>query len=117
MVMNVNDNLFDGRTISSHADKRAFAKEQLIYNTTEDLLVFMENNDISKNELARRLGKSRSYATQLLNGGRNMTLGTFPDICFELGFSPDISIPTPQANSTATICNKGRIEDQELLQL
>ena len=111
--MNVNKQLFDGSIISSHADKRTFAKEKLIYNTTEDLLVFMENNGISKNELARRLWKSRSYVTQLLNGGRNMTLGTFSDICFELGFSPSISVPIAQANNAVTICSKNKTEYKE----
>ena len=75
------------------AEDRAFAREDLVYNVTEDLLVFLEDNNISKKELARRLGKSKSYVTQVLSGSRNMTLGSFSDICFSLGFKPEIKIP------------------------
>lgn len=75
------------------AEDRAFAREELVYNVTEDLLVFLEDKDISKKELARRLGKSKSYITQVLSGSRNMTLGSFSDICFALGFKPEIKIP------------------------
>ncbi|MGL0931795.1 helix-turn-helix transcriptional regulator [Vibrio vulnificus] len=78
------------------AEDRAFAREDLVYNVTEDLLVFLEDNDISKKELARRLGKSKSYITQVLSGSRNMTLGSFSDICFSLGFKPEIKIPVQE---------------------
>ncbi|UJZ96477.1 helix-turn-helix domain-containing protein [Photobacterium damselae subsp. damselae] len=78
------------------AEDRAFARENLVYNVTEDLLIFLEDNDISKKELARRLGKSKSYITQILSGSRNMTLGSFSDICFSLGFKPEIKIPVQE---------------------
>jgi len=74
----------------SRAEARAYAREDLIYNVTEDLLVQMEELDVTKQELARRLGKSRSYVTQLLSGARNMTLGSLADICFALGIAPQL---------------------------
>ncbi len=74
----------------SRAEARAYAREDLIYNVTEELLVQMEELGVTKLELARRLGKSRSYVTQMLSGARNMTLGTLSDICFELGISPQV---------------------------
>lgn len=74
----------------SRAEARAYAREDLIYNVTEDLLVQMEELGVTKLELARRLGKSRSYVTQMLSGARNMTLGSLSDICFELGISPQV---------------------------
>jgi len=72
---------------------RIFAREELVYNVTEDLLVILEDLEVNKKELARRLGKSRSYVTQILSGSRNMTLGSFSDICFALGFKPEINLP------------------------
>ena len=69
------------------------AREQLIYNVTEDFLVILEDRNISKKELANRLGKSQSYVTQLLSGLRNMTLGSLSDICFALDFEPKIQLP------------------------
>lgn len=74
-------------------EERLFAKERLIFNVTEDLLVYMEENGVTKNELAKRLGKTKAYISQVLDGSRNMTLGTFSDICFALGFKPQILMP------------------------
>lgn len=65
-------------------EERLFAREKLIYNTTEDILIILEKRGISKQELAKKLGKSRSFVTQVLSGARNMTLGTLSDVCFEL---------------------------------
>ncbi|MCK9371185.1 helix-turn-helix domain-containing protein [Candidatus Dojkabacteria bacterium] len=70
--------------------EKAFAREELVYNATEDLLIVLEDMDISKKELARRLGRSLSYITQILNGSRKMTLSTLSDICFEIGITPTI---------------------------
>ncbi len=77
----------------SNSEEKKFAREELIYNVTEDLLVILEDMEISKKELARRLGKSRSYVTQVLDGSRNMTLGSLSDICFALGIKPKIELP------------------------
>lgn len=89
----------------SYTDKseRNFARNSLIFNVTEDILVFMEQNEISKKELSKRLGKTRAYVTQILDGTRNMTIGTFSDICFALGFKPEITLPikTIESNRNA----------------
>jgi len=76
----------------SNAEEKAFAREELVYNVTEDILVALEDLEISKKELARRLGKSRSFVTQVLSGARNMTLGTLSDICFSVGARPIITL-------------------------
>jgi transcriptional regulator with XRE-family HTH domain len=81
----------------SNADQKAFAREELVFNVTEDLLLILEDLSLSKAELARRLGKSKSYVTQILSGSRNMTLGSFSDICFALGFKPEVTLPVEQA--------------------
>lgn len=85
------DNIRDRSYVGAEA--KAAARDRLIFNVTDDLLIVMEDNDVSKKELARRLGKSRSYVTQILSGRRNMTLGTFSDICFALKFEPKITLP------------------------
>jgi transcriptional regulator with XRE-family HTH domain len=90
-------NLFYNESVNfSNAEERAYAREDLVYNVTEDLLIIMEDNDISKVELSRRLGKSKSYITQILSGSRNMTLSTFSDICFALNFKPKICLPVQE---------------------
>lgn len=88
----VRDLFFAPGTRFSRAEDRALAREDLIYNVTEDLLVLMERQAVSRKELARRLGRSKSYVTQLLSGARNMTLGTLSDICFALDAAPRIGL-------------------------
>lgn len=73
-------------------ESKLIAREELIYNLTEDLLVLLEDKGVTKAELAKKLGKSRSYVTQLLSGNRNMTLGTLSDICYELRAKPVVRI-------------------------
>ena len=88
--MGAKDMFFSKEKIESWASEKLYSREELIYNVTEDMLVIMEELGISKNELARKLGKSKSYVTQLLNGSRNMTLGTLSDVCMELNTKPTI---------------------------
>lgn len=84
---------FNENTFCSRAEERLSCREDLIYNVTEDLLVILEDKNITKKELSRLLGKSGAYITQLLNGTRNMTLGTLSDICFALEITPNIKLP------------------------
>jgi transcriptional regulator with XRE-family HTH domain len=66
--------------------ERLVAQEMLIESATEKLLELMERHDVSKAELARRLGKSRPFITQVMDGSRNMTLRTVADLAFALGY-------------------------------
>jgi transcriptional regulator with XRE-family HTH domain len=93
MAMNANKEFNIEESSLINSEDRIFAREELVYNVTEDLLVILEDLEVNKKELARRLGKSRSYVTQILSGSRNMTLGSFSDICFALGFKPEINLP------------------------
>lgn len=74
----------------SEENKRVCAQEDLIINTTEDLLLAMESAHVTKSDLAGLLGKSRPSITQMLSGERNMTLRTLADICFALGLKPSV---------------------------
>jgi transcriptional regulator with XRE-family HTH domain len=70
----------------SDADfERLVAQESLILETTEEICRILETENISRSELARRLGKSKGFVTQVLSGERNMTLNTAADFAFALG--------------------------------
>lgn len=86
-------------TSSKSASDKAYAREDLVYNVTEDILVLLEDLDVSKQELARRLGKSKSFVSQILSGARNMTLGTLSDICFVLDVTPQVVLPIGKAEA------------------
>lgn len=71
--------------LQDEANARAFAAEELILDVTEKIWELLERDDVSKTDLAERLGKSKAYVSQLLNGSRNMTLRTLADIAYVLG--------------------------------
>jgi len=65
---------------------RLMAQEDLIMEVTETLWELLEKEKISRKELADRLGKTKGFVSQLLNGGRNLTLRTVADILHVLGY-------------------------------
>lgn len=83
---------FDAVINESVANQKLSARRELVINVTEDILIALEKKGLSKSDLAKRLGKSRAYVSQILDGNRNMTLGSLSDICYELGVKPDIKI-------------------------
>ena len=70
--------------------RRLLAQEELILEVTEVLCGLLEEEKISRKELADRLGTSKGFVSQLLNGGRNLTLRTVADILHVLGYKVSI---------------------------
>lgn len=58
---------------------------------TETLCELLEKEKVSRKELAERLGKTKGFVSQLLNGGRNLTLRTVADILHALGYKLTLS--------------------------
>jgi transcriptional regulator with XRE-family HTH domain len=65
---------------------RLMAQGDLIMEVTETLCGLPEKEGVSRKELADRLGKTKGFVSQLLNGGRNLTLRTVADILHVLGY-------------------------------
>jgi|ERR1039458_3851083 transcriptional regulator with XRE-family HTH domain len=65
--------------------ERLLAQERLILDATEAIVGLLEEEKVSRQELARRLGKSKGFVSQLLSGERNMTLRTLADLGYVLG--------------------------------
>jgi len=78
-------NFFEKWTDASENRRRLLAQEKYILDVSEKIWESLERQNISKADLATRLGKSKSHVTQLLNGSRNMTLRTLADIAYALG--------------------------------
>lgn len=66
--------------------RKLLAQEELILEVTETICDILEDENISRKELADRLGKSKGFVSQLLNGGRNLTLRTIADNFHVLGY-------------------------------
>ena len=66
--------------------RRLLSQEELILDFTETICDLLEKEKISRKELADRLGKSKGFVSQVLNGGRNLTLRTVADILHVLGY-------------------------------
>jgi len=60
--------------------RRLLQEEGAILEVTELICELMEKMGVSRSELARRLGKTKGYVTQLLNGETNMTLRTIAGV-------------------------------------
>ena len=65
---------------SSTRSRRLLREEELILQVTEALSEAIEQGGITKVELARRLGKTKGFVSQILAGGRNLTLRTIADV-------------------------------------
>jgi transcriptional regulator with XRE-family HTH domain len=65
--------------------ERLVAQETLILEATETIVDLLEQQHITRQELAARLGKSKGFVSQLLSGERNMTLRTLSDLGYVLG--------------------------------
>ena len=70
---------------------KLMAQGDLIMEVTETLCELLEKEKISRKELAERLGKSKGFVSQLLNGGRNLTLRTVADILHVLGYKVSLT--------------------------
>jgi plasmid maintenance system antidote protein VapI len=72
---------------SDPALRREYEKERAISDVTEMIYFLMEEQNISKAQLATKMRTTGANITQLLNGTRNMTIATVTSILFCLGSS------------------------------
>lgn len=63
----------------------AYWVERAVLEFTEELLAHMERENISRAELARRLGKKPPYITKILRGTTNFTLDSMVRIARAVG--------------------------------
>ena len=77
-----------------HGDKyeQLLRRERLILDVTELLAGALEDSDLTRAELARRLGRTPGFVSQVLGGGRNLTLRTIADIAAALSLRPSFRL-------------------------
>lgn len=70
--------------------RREVAAESFVLEAAEQISLAMKQQGVNKAELARKLGKSRAWVTQMLDGSANMTLRTLADVLFVLNQEPKL---------------------------
>ena len=72
--------------------ERIMMQENLIMDVTENFCDILEREKINKSTLAKFMGKTKGYISQLLGGGRNLTLRSMVDLAFHLGYEITITL-------------------------
>lgn len=75
---------FIQKLMSDEEGRKLYFREDLIFEITESICKVMEERRISKAELSRLAGVSKSNITQLLSGDHNMRLTTVADLLYAL---------------------------------
>jgi len=86
---------------------RLYQQERAIQELTDLTCEIMQEQDVSRSELARRLGKTKGYITQLLDGRTNMTVRTISDVFVALDRAVHF-----QDSVCATFCVPGPCENR-----
>ena len=68
------------RVTSTKEGNRLYQQECAILAATELICGIMEDNNVSRSDLAARMGKTKGFVSQLLDGSANMTIRTIADI-------------------------------------
>jgi transcriptional regulator with XRE-family HTH domain len=97
-------------------------QEELILDATEALARALRSCGMTQSELAARLGKTKGFVSQILGGGKNLTLRTLADVAGALGCKVEIQLRAEKAMNTpasspewgrspATLAAKSRNQD------
>lgn len=73
------------RQEKSEEARRTYERERLKLWTTEAICDLLEERNLSKADVARKLGTSRANVTQTLSGNRNCTLDSLADLAWACG--------------------------------
>ena len=84
------------------AQRPEYWEEGAILEFTEALYAAMEDQGVTRTELARRLGTSQAYITRVLSGNANFTLRTMSKLAFALGMQLDVAL-SPQRRAAAPV--------------
>lgn len=65
---------------------RVYEQERFILQVQELIAAAIEKKQITRTTVAKALGKNRSFVTQALSGGRNLTLKSAADLAHACGY-------------------------------
>ena len=76
-------------------------EEGAVLDFTEALYIAMEEQGVTRAELARRLGTSQAYITRVLSGNANFTLKTMSKLALALGLQLEVGLGPQRLPSAA----------------
>ena len=76
------------------------------YDFFKKVYQYMEDNSLSKSELSDRLGVSKSYISQILNGSSNFSLNKLIEMSLAIGYYPQFLLAPIDIE-----CSKEKLEE------
>jgi len=80
------------RLFDRAAEQDEFWMATAIMEFTEELSRWMEQNGVSRSELAAKIGVSAPYVTKILKGNVNFTIGTMVKLARAVGADLDLHL-------------------------
>jgi transcriptional regulator with XRE-family HTH domain len=84
------------------ANPTLLSQERLIVEVTEKIAEALEASGLNQSELARRMGRSKAFVSQILSGGRNLTLRTLADVAWALDADARVLIRSKKSATLLT---------------
>jgi plasmid maintenance system antidote protein VapI len=88
--------------------RKLLSAEALVAEASEVIAGLMDEQKVSKADLARRLNKSRAWVTQLLSGKANMTVRTLAELAYALGAEVKLQAQPPSWKASGKLIGVGR---------
>ena len=82
---------------------RKFQQEKAIVDVTELICARLDAQGLSRSDLARMLGRTKGWVTQLLDGENNKTIRTVADVFAVLGMSVQFNAVPIELSSAAVV--------------
>lgn len=95
----------------SDDSRRFYERERLAVWTMDMLAELMEQKGISRADVARKIGCSRSNVTQFFSGSKNPSLATVADLAWALGCRASISLEPLRSGAfiSAPVCSVSKM--------
>ncbi len=84
----------DYQNFENSSDEARFSlrQERMILQITQTLCEALAEAKITRSDLAKRMGKSQAFVSQILAGGRNLTLRTVADVLTAIECEVDVRV-------------------------
>jgi DNA-binding phage protein len=73
------------KTSDQGTNERIYEEERLLLHCQEAIAAAIEQSQMTRTQVAKRLGKNRSFITQALSSGRNLTLHSLAALAWATG--------------------------------